>query len=131
MKKTFNCPLLVWLVLLIAILAACTSEEDPVPVVENEILSEDYIEGIYVVGFNDNNIPIHIETTNPAVFSPHASRNTFDIHSSGKGEHKLPEGAYWVNYHFTDEPNNVRTLPILITKNKPHASKTNEPNWDK
>jgi len=104
-----------------AVLVSCTTEEVPVPVVENEIISEDYVGGIYVVGFQENDFPIHIETTNPAVFSRHPSRNSFDIHSSGKGEYKLAEGAYWVNFHFADEPNNVQTLPILVTKNKPYA----------
>jgi phosphohistidine phosphatase SixA len=105
----------------LAFLGACDPEEAFDPIVVNEIVSEDYVEGVYVVGVNESTFPIHIETSNPAVFSPHPSKNTFDIHSSGKGEYQLSEGAYWVNFYFADEPAHVRTLPILVTKNKPYA----------
>lgn len=120
MKKTLPA-LVVFLIVSLTFFGGCTSEEQPVPVLENEILSDDLVEGIYIVNFIDGNFPINIETTNPAVFSPHPSRNTFDIHSSGKGDYLLKEGAYWVNFHYENDPNKVHTLPVLITKNKSYA----------
>lgn len=126
MKNLFSLSLRLSIIFSMAFLGSCTSEEEPVPdpVVENAILSEDYVEGIYVVGFNIDASPMNIESTSPAVFSPHSSRKTFDIHPSGKGDYKLNEGAYWVNYHFAEEPNKVLTLPVLVTKNKTYAKES-------
>jgi phosphohistidine phosphatase SixA len=121
MKNIFILAMKSALLILLIILGACDPEEEPVPVMENEIISEDLVKSILVVAYNEGTYPINIETTNAARFSPHPSRNSFEIHSYGKGDYNLEEGAYWVNYHFEDEPNNVQTLPILITKNKPYA----------
>jgi len=121
MKNSLTIPIQFFFIILTVFMVACSSEEVPAPVVENAILSEDYVEGVYIVGFSDDAFPVHLETTNPAVFSSHPSRNTFDIHSSGQGNYKLAEGAYWLNYHFVNEPTKSYTLPILVTNNKPYA----------
>ncbi|KEO75506.1 histidine phosphatase family protein [Anditalea andensis] len=121
MKKIFNLVLSLCLALVLTILGSCEQNEEPDPILDNAIVSEDYVEGIYVIGYSEKEYPIHIETTNPAVFSAHPSRKTFEINPTGQGNYKLPEGAYWVQYHFEDEPSNVHTLPVLITKNKPYA----------
>jgi len=121
MKKLLTAALGLALLFSLAFLGACSPEEVPDPIVENAIISDDFVEGIYIVTYKEEAFPIHIETTNPAVFSTHPSRKTFDIHSSGQGNYKLAEGAYWVNYHYADEPNKVHTLPVLITRNQPYA----------
>jgi len=121
MKNFLTTSMKLFLIISLAFLGSCTTTEDPAPVVENAISSEDYVEGIYIVGFNEDAIPVHFETTNPAIFSAHPSKKSFDIHSSGQGNFKLEEGSYWINYHFADEPSKVHILPVLVTKNKPYA----------
>ncbi|HSJ67062.1 MAG TPA: hypothetical protein VK921_05280 [Anditalea sp.] len=121
MKNTFSFALFFYLILPLAIITACSSEEEPTPIYNNEIDSEDYIEGIYIIGYEEKEFPIHLRTSNPAIFTSHPTKRTFEISSTGQGNYTLSEGAYWVNYHYENEPGTVHTLPLLITKNKAYA----------
>lgn len=83
----------------------------------NLIVSEAFEDGIFFVEHLENGYNLQIETNNPAVFLPNDNRATIDINPSGTAELDNDPGVYYVDYYFENSPNNIRTLPLLITPN--------------
>jgi phosphohistidine phosphatase SixA len=100
---------------------SCIEEEE---LTENEIISPDFIEGVFYVEHQDDPYPIKIETNKPAKFLPNSKLQTFEISESGTAQLDLPQGVYWIDCIFEDKPNLVETIPILIMKNKINAVNT-------
>lgn len=109
--------------MLIPFLFSSCIEEDKV---ENMITSSDFIDGVFFLEHLDDGLKINIETNKPAKFFPNSERQTFEIEESGFAELSLSQGVYWIDCSFDDSPNLIRTIPILIMKNKSHAIKTVE-----
>lgn len=121
MKSKFKLIHHIGLLLISFSIISCLKQEDTI---ENEIISSDYIDGVFFVAHQDDPYQIKIETNKPAKFLPNPSRNTFEISEQGSAELDLPQGVYWIDCIFDDTPNFVETIPILIMKNKANAVKT-------
>ena len=121
MKCPFKLIHLLMLMMISLSVISCLEEED---ISENEIISSDFIDGVFFVEHQDNPYPIKIETNKPAKFLPNSRLQTFEISESGTALLDLPEGVYWIDCVFDDKPNLVETIPILIMKNKVNAVKT-------
>jgi phosphohistidine phosphatase SixA len=102
------------------LISSCLEEEKE----ENMITSRDFIDGVFFVEHVDNGLQINIETNKPAKFFPHSERKTFEIEESGFAALELPQGVYWIDCSFEDSPSQIKTLPILIMKNKANAIRT-------
>ena len=102
-------------------ISSCIDEEEAL---ENEIVSSDFIDGVFFVEHQDNPYNINIETNNPAKFYPNSNLQTFDISESGSAQLDLAQGVYWIDCIFENRPDLVETIPILIMKNKANAVRT-------
>lgn len=114
---------LLMLIILSFSVISCIQEEKE-DQIENEITSEDFVEGVFFVEHLDDGFQINIETNNSAKFYPNPEFQTFDISESGSAQLVLPQGVYWIDCVFDDKPNLIETIPILIMKNKGNAVKT-------
>jgi hypothetical protein len=114
--------LLMLMVISFSIISCINDEEEDQ--IENEIISADFVDGVFFVEHQDDVYQINIETNNSAKFYPHPELQTFDISESGSAQLELPQGVYWIDCVFDDKPNLVETIPILIMKNKANAVRT-------
>ncbi|MEX2566166.1 MAG: hypothetical protein WD431_09510 [Cyclobacteriaceae bacterium] len=112
-----------WLLIIGLTLAfSCVPDENEQ--YNNLIVSEEFEDEIFFVEHMENGYNIQIKTNNPAVFMPSEARATIEIDPSGTATLDNGPGVYYVDYYFENSPNNVLTLPLLITPNISMARNT-------
>lgn len=101
---------------------SCVPEKEVLQ--DNLIVSEDFVDGIFFVEHLENGYTLQIDTNNPSVFLASEDRPTITIEPTGTAVLDNDPGVYYVNYYFENSPNDILSLPLLITADISMAKKT-------